>query len=81
MKNINDLQTQKYHLKLNIALRESSEVPTTSFSLLIGPKTYPTPDPRQAEKMSIFFSVFACQEKVTITNNNNDDNDNPFCKR
>ena len=45
-------------------------------------KAYPTPDLRQAAGKGVnIFPVSAYQEKVTIINNNNDDNDNPVCKR
>ena len=67
-KNMNDLETQK----------ASFETESTSE---VGPESLPDSRSETSRKGVNIFPVSAYQEKVRITNHNNDSNDNPVCKR
>ena len=74
---------KKIHLKPNIALRESSEVPTTSFAStsVIGPESLPPLPISDKPNRCQYFPCLCVLGKVTITHDDNDNNDNPVCKR
>ena len=72
---------KKHHLKLNIALRESSEILATSFNFNHCTRKLTWLSISDKPKSVTIFRAFAYQGKVRITNHNNDNTDNPVRKR
>ena len=79
---MNDLETQKASFETEYCIQGVFRGSCCWLQLHpLDQKAYLTPDLRQAKKVSPVFLVSAYQEKVRITNHNNDNNDNPFRKR
>ena len=79
---MNDLETQKASFETEYCIQGVFRGSCCWLQLQpLDQKAYLTPDLRQAKKVSPVFPVSTYQEKVRITNHNNDNNDNPFRKR